>query len=83
MMATRAHHAVGDISRDVPDLAIIDGETDADYIGEWATGFGMVNVCFPKATTRELTDEERQRYHGKLIDTAGMVRPIRIEEADG
>ncbi len=79
VMATTAHHQLGDLSRDEPNLAIIYGETDTDWIGEWATGVGLVNVRFPKATTRELNDAERQQYSGKFIETAGMARPIRIE----
>jgi hypothetical protein len=81
MMATRAIHVLGDISRDEPSLAIIYGEVTEGWIGEWATGLGMVNVLFPKASTRELTTDERTLYAGKFIDTAGMVRPIVIPEA--
>lgn len=62
MMATQALHTLGDISRDEPGLAIIYGETETDFIGEWATGFGFVNVHFPKESTRPLTEEERQHY---------------------
>ncbi len=79
MMATTATHQCGDISRDQPSLAIIYGETDTDYIGEWATGLGLVNVRFPKATTRNLTDAEKQQYSDKVIVTGGIARPIRIE----
>jgi hypothetical protein len=82
MMATKAIHTLGDISRDAPSLAIIDGEDGDDFIGEWVTGVGYVNVRFPKATTRELTAEERAEYNGKLIDTAGAVRPIVISEPE-
>lgn len=82
MMATNAIHKLGDISRDVPSLAIIYGEEGDDLIGEWVTGIGYVNVRFPKATTRELTAEERAEYNGKLIDTAGAVRPIVISEPE-
>lgn len=76
LMATTAMHALGDISRDEPALAIVYGETDQDWIGEWATGLGMINVRFPKATTRELTAEERAFFSTKVLDTSGMVRPI-------
>jgi hypothetical protein len=80
MMATGAVHTLGDISRDEPALAIVYGETDEDWIGEWATGLGLINVRFPKASTRELTDDERAYFSTKVIDTAGMVRPIMFEE---
>lgn len=81
MMATRAHHVLGDISRDEPSLAIIYGEAGENWIGEWATGMGMVNVLFPKAYTRELTDDERAFYSTKVIVGPGAPRPIVFPEA--
>jgi len=85
MMATRAIHTLGDISRDEPSLAIIYEEAGENWIGEWATGLGMVNVLFPKASTRELTDEERSLYRTKVIvGGAGAPRPIVFPEvSDG
>lgn len=80
MMATTAHHALGDISRDEPSLAIIAREEGDHYIGEWASGIGYINVRFPKATTRELTADEKRTYSNLAIETAGMVRPIRFED---
>lgn len=76
MMATSALHKLGDISRDEPDLAIIYGDSGDDWVGQWATGIGYINVRFPKATTRELTDGERATYSKLVIDEAGSVRPI-------
>jgi hypothetical protein len=67
VMATRAHHKLGDISRIVPDLAYVTDEDDEAYIGQWVEGFGYINVRFPKATTRELTDAEREHYDGKRL----------------
>ncbi len=72
MIATKAIHKLGDISRDQPDLCIIDSETDDDYIGKWVTGFGYVRVRFPKDTTRELTAAEREQYNGKGLELAGQ-----------
>jgi hypothetical protein len=80
MMSTQATHAYGDLSRAEPDLAIIHGETETHYIGAWVSGIGFVNVWFPKATTRELTAEERAHYRGKVIEVGGMTRPILIDE---
>lgn len=81
IMATRACTAGNtDISRDEPNLAIVYSETNDCYIGEWAAGFGFVNVLFPKDTTRELTDAEKDHYRGKYIEVGGMLRPIRIED---
>lgn len=65
MMATRAAHRLGDVSREEPDLAIVYGEDGANYVGQWVTGAGFVDVRFPKATTRELTPDEKDRYRGK------------------
>ena len=81
MMATKATHKLGDISRDEPDLAIIYGEAGEDYIGEWVTGVGFVNVRFPKATTRSLNAKEIAYYRTKVIDTAGSITPIVIDDA--
>lgn len=82
MMATQAIHAVGNISRDEPHLAIVYRETERDYIGEWATGVGFINVRFPKETTRELTEDEKTLYRSRLIEIGGMTRPIVIPCCD-
>lgn len=73
MMATKATHKIGDISRDEPDLAAIHGEEGDDYIGNWVSGFGFIDVRFPKATTRELTEAERERYAAGSVRLAGNV----------
>ncbi|WP_024516977.1 hypothetical protein [Bradyrhizobium sp. Tv2a-2] len=65
MMATTAIHLLGDISSDTPDICHIEREEGDDYIGAWVTGFGFINVRFPKATTRDLTPEEVEKYDGK------------------
>ena len=66
-MATKAVHKLGDISRNKPDLCIVHDEDEKNYIGNWVTGFGFINVKFPKNTTRELSEEEKERYHGMQI----------------
>lgn len=71
MMATKALHKLGDISRDQPDLCLIRDEDGDDFIGEWVTGFGYIQVRFPKATTRDLTDAERARYDGQELELSG------------
>ena len=58
LMGTEAHHQLGDISRDKFDYFYVDKEYENDYIGAWLTGFGFINVRFPKATTREMTPAE-------------------------
>lgn len=62
LMATEAYHQLGDISRDIPDLCVVNSEDEDNYIGNWVEGFGFINVKFPKKTTRELTAEEKKYY---------------------
>lgn len=71
MMATAAIHKLGDISRDEPDLCFVHDEDGGDYIGQWVTGFGYVKVRFPKATTRDLTEQEKAHYHGLELEMSG------------
>ena len=72
MMATKAEHGfAGDISREEPDLCQISAETDDFYIGSWIEGFGFIDVKFPKATTRELTEAEKEHYNGMHIGIPG------------
>ena len=60
LMGTEAHHLLGDLSRDEPDYFYVDYEAIADYRGHWLTGLGFINVRFPKATSRPMTDDEAQ-----------------------
>jgi len=59
-MGTEAHHQLGDISRDKADYFWVNDEDDENYYGAWLTGLGFVNVRFPKATSRPMTDDEAQ-----------------------
>ena len=79
MMATKAFTTVGeDISRDTPDLCFVRAEADGCYIGNWVAHMNHVDVRFPKTTTRELTEEEKDRCDGTVIGFLGapmdMVR---------
>lgn len=67
MMATEAIHQLGDISSDEPDLCVVHDEDEENYIGNWVIGFGLGNVKFPKNTTRELTEEEKEHYYGMQV----------------
>lgn len=50
---TKAYTLGGDdISRDDGDFFYVDETKKDSYIGRWMTGFGFVNVEFPKNTTR-------------------------------
>jgi hypothetical protein len=73
MMATKAIHKLGDISNDTPDICHIHDEDENNYIGNWIYGFGFIDVKFPKETTRELTAEEIEKYHGTPWGINGAV----------
>ena len=64
MMATKAYHQLGEISREKPDLCVIINETPNFYVGNWSEGYGFFHVLFPKETTRDLTDEEFEKFEG-------------------
>lgn len=78
MMATEAFVGSHDISREPADLAIIHGEDGPFLIGNWVTGLGFVNVRFPKDTTRELNQEEKDFYNKQVVNIAGHITPLRI-----
>lgn len=74
MMATSAYHKLGDISN-TPDesICVVHYETDEYFIGNWVSGFGFIDVCFPKNTTRELTQEEVALYKKKTYTLNGVA----------
>lgn len=69
MMATKAIHKLGDISRGCCDLCLVFDckETEDNYVGNWVEGLGFIDVKFPKNTTRELTQEEEDYYKDKVV----------------
>lgn len=67
MMATKAIHQLGDISREKEDICQIYGEDADNYIGNWVTGLGFIDVKFPKVSTRALTPEEVEHFDGKRL----------------
>jgi len=73
MIATTAIHKMGDISRDTPDICIVFKENSDNYIGNWVTGYGLIDVQFPKSSTRDLTSEEVEKYHGTPLTMCGGV----------
>lgn len=78
MMATEAYHILGDLSSEEPDLMVAHAETDDSYIGNWVTGLGFINVCFPKKTTRSLTAEEVEYYNEQYVQL-GSHDPIKLK----
>ena len=77
LMGTKAYHKLGDISSDKYDLFSASGETDKFWIGMWTTGFGFINVLFPKETSRELTNDEVEKYN-KMFIQVGSQPPIKL-----
>ena len=70
MIATTGIHMLGDISRDEGDLCRVSHESETDYYGMWITGMGYFNVRFPKKSTRELTEEEIEKYNKMYVQLA-------------
>ena len=80
MLATKATHLIGDVSREEPDLCLIQSEDADSYIGHWVTGFALLDVHFPKATTRPLTPEEKERWQGtQIMYPHGITKTINLE----
>lgn len=71
MMATKAYHKLGDISRDHDDLCRVYDQDDENFYGMWVTGYGFFDVKFPKETTRELTKEEIKQFSEMNISLSG------------
>lgn len=71
MMATKAIHKCGDISRDEPELCRIYAEDGENWFGSWVEGFGFFDVKFPKETTRELTDDEINHFKKQNLYIGG------------
>lgn len=66
MWATKAVHMLGDISRDQRDYCVVGlNPVDGNYIGNWITGFGFVEVKFPVETTYCLTRSEMATFKKK------------------
>jgi len=51
ILATTAIHQLGDISRETPDVAYVSESDDENYYGYWKTGYGYIDVRFPKSTS--------------------------------
>ena len=80
MLATKAFHILGDISSDYPDLCEISAQDNNNYYGIWSTGFGFIDVRFPKNTTRDLNKDEIDKYKSHCLTMGGMVWKLDIEE---
>ena len=78
MMATKAYHKLGDLTRDEADLCYVCEETEMNYMGSWVTGFGFINVVFPKETTRPLTNAEIDKYNRMSVQI-NTQPPVRLK----
>ena len=82
MMATKAaHRFAGDVSREsdpndpVENICFVRYEEGDNFVGEWVTGYGYVKVRFPKSTTRELTEDEKNYFRKCEIVIVGFGVP--------
>ena len=78
LMGTKAFHQLGEISRNDYNLFQATAETEKYWVGMWATGFGFFHVLFPKETSRELTQEEIEKFNNSAI-AIGSNPPIRLK----
>ena len=81
-MATKAWHiACGEkASMPFPDPCYVKEEDDENFYGVWLCGSGMINVHFPKETTRDLTEEEAVKYSAKSFRLGGESYSYTKEE---
>lgn len=81
MIATKAFHQLGNISSNIPDLCVVNGEDDENYYGFWVTGFGFYDVRFPKETTKNLTEEEVEKFDGRILSiNETPIKRLKIKE---
>lgn len=66
-MATNAYHQLGNTSSNKPDLCYVYNEDKNNWCGAWETGFGFLDVRFPKETTRDLTKKEIDYYSRQYL----------------
>lgn len=78
MMATKAVHKLGDISRETPSLCVVYGEEGDQWVGRFLIGHGFFDVRFPKETTRELTKDEKKEWNGSAFGPGGLTMDVVI-----
>ena len=71
-MGKEAHHKLGDISRDEYDLIQVFEEDEDNCYGNWLTGYGYVDVRFPKTSVRPLTKKEIDKWEGTKHGISGQ-----------
>lgn len=71
LMATKATHLLGDLSREEPEPCSVYAEDEENYYGMWVLGLGFIGVQFPKTTTRPPTDIEKEYWESRKIGMFG------------
>ena len=71
MMATKANHLTGDLSRKKPNLCLVASYDAENYYGNWVLGYGFIAVQFPKKTTRKLTAQDKKEWNVKVVGING------------
>jgi hypothetical protein len=66
-IATACVYKHGDTFKGSDDLCYVYNEDEENWYGCWVEGFGFFDVAFPKATTRNLTQEELDHYKGVKV----------------
>ena len=78
MMATKALHKLGDISRNPADLCVIDRENKENFIGNWVTGYGFIDVNFQRRQHGNLPRKKRKNItEHRLQSEAISHKPLR------
>lgn len=80
MIGTTATHVMGDLSRSgetIDSMCLLRRYDPGahEYIGEWETGFGFIDVRFPADTVRELTENELGELDQKVFAINDSVYP--------
>jgi hypothetical protein len=70
LIGTKAMHKMWDVSRPEWDLFYVTWETETHRIWNWVTWFWLVNVEFPKETSRKLTKKEKDKYNKCYVQVA-------------
>ncbi len=78
MMAMEATHQTGPLKKlddedNEPELCHVTRTVLDEYVGQFIEGMGFMGVRFPVKTTRRLTEEEFNKYHGRTMSINGGI----------
>src|ERR1019366_7775848 len=93
MIATMAYYQcpadgqIYEISSLNSDICLVSHEDEDNYYGNWVNGRGIPNVRFPKSSTRELSDRDKDRFNGgqisinrRIIGTVSVLKDGLVDE---